>query len=408
MGSALRPDNPATGVDLASKPVVLHVVSSLEHGGTERFLCRLLNRLAGDGMRHVLCTLRAAGERVGQLDRRIEVQPLNLTSRSPAGFLRLASLIRHERAAIVHARNPGTWTDALLAARLGCGVRLVLGFHGLQSGGDFARSLRLRLRALGAHRHTFATVSHAGRKLLIDRLGCPPQGVHVLANGVDTYHFALPTPEQRQAARAHWGIGAEELAVGMVGNLFSPVKGHRVLVDAVARLAPQHRRLRVLIAGFGPLEESITERIHSLGLQDRVRLLGGVEDPASLLAALDVYVCPSLSEGMSNALLEAMACGRPCVATDVADHRRMFSRVRATDLLVPPDDDAALAQAIGRLLADDGRRVQLGAALRRSIETDHPFEQAVAGYARFYRALLPEAPQCPDADDPVEASRCLS
>ncbi|HRX86057.1 MAG TPA: glycosyltransferase [Phycisphaerae bacterium] len=396
------------GGNAASDPVILHVVHTLEHGGTERFLCQLLNRLAGHGMRHVVCTLRAAGARAEQLDRRITVHALNLPDRSPTGFLRLARIIRQEGAGVVHARNPGTWTDTLLAGRVARRPRLALGFHGLQAQAQFDVSLRRRLRALGSLRHTFTTVSHAGKAQLVDDLGCHPEAIHVLGNGVDPYRFRPPTPQQQRSARGRLGVGPDELAIGTVGNLFSPVKGHRVLIDAMSRLLQAVPYARLLLAGFGPLRDELEAQAGSLGIAERVHFLGDLANPAELLAALDLYVCPSLSEGMSNALLEAMSCGRACVATDVADHRRMFQRIAAVDLLVPPNDAEALAAAMQRVLQDAALRETLGTAARRRVETDYPFEQAVAGYARFYRSLLPDTPLGVAPDDPVEVSRCLS
>ena len=168
----------------------------------------------------------------------------------------------------------------------------------------------------------------------------------------------------------------------------------------------QRGNVRLLLAGFGPLADALRAQALRLGIEERVQLLGAVEQPADMLAALDLYVCPSLAEGMSNALLEAMACALPCVGTDVGDHHRMFNRLGAADLLVPPGDGAALAVAIGRLIDDEGRRLAVGDAARRCVERDHPLEQAIAGYARFYRSLLPDSPANPI--EPVEAARCLS
>jgi glycosyltransferase involved in cell wall biosynthesis len=360
----------------------------LEHGGTERFLCRLLNRLADDPVRHVLCTLRHAGDRAADLDARVRVVPLALPRRSHLSFLKLAKTLRAMRPAVVHARNACTWTDALLACHVARGPRLVLGFHGLQNATRFTAGQRLRLRALGAARQRFTAVSHAGKAMIAEDLGCRPERISVLANGVDVLRFCPAHGVRRTEARRRWGIHDDQVAVGNLGNMFTPIKGHAVLIEAFAQVVAHQPRARLLLAGFGPLHDELAARVRGLALTESVQFLGNVDDPADLLAALDVYVCPSLAEGMSNALLEAMACGLPCVATDVADHRRMFSRFDAANLLVMPGRAGALAQAVGTLLADGHRRSMLGVRARDYVEENHTLDAAVAVYSSYYHAML--------------------
>jgi len=366
----------------------MHVVYALEHGGTERFLCRLLNRLASGSARHVLCTLRQAGARARMLDPRIEVVALDLPDKSRLGFCALARAIRDTRAAIVHARNLCTWTDALLAGRLARNTRVVLGFHGRQHIGRFNPGRRRRLRALGVSRADMTSVSHAGRQLLADELGGDVERIHVLPNGVDVALFQPPSAAQRQAARRKFDIPEKSFAVGNVGNLFAPIKGHAELIQAFAQVLRVYPDALLLIAGFGPLDQALRRLAADLGIPRRVRLLGQVEPITDLLAALDLYVCPSLTEGMSNALLEAQACGLPCVATDVADHRRTLPRHQALGLLPQPGDVAALAAAIVTLAAQEDLRAETGRRSRELITREYTFEAAASRYAQLYTAML--------------------
>jgi len=384
----------------------MHVIYSLEHGGTERFLCRLAPRLAAEGLRQSVCTLRDAGERAAVLPPHIQVIPLQLRRRAPWGLIKLARVIRQNQPDIVHARNPNTWTDALLACRLARHPRLVLGFHGLQSAARFAPRMVPRLRLLGARRHTFACVSHAGRQLLADDLCIPLANIHVLPNGVDTDVFSVPTATQRRVARSRWQIADTDLAIGCVANLFTPIKGHAVLLDAFARVAISYPNSRLLLAGFGPLRDALSDQAKRLNLSASVHFLGHVESAYDVLAALDAYVCPSLSEGMSNALLEAMACGVPCAATDIADHRRMFAQCGAEKLLAPPGDAPALAAAIATLLAPDAPRRALGERMRVFIHAQHTMDRAVACYAGYYRALASGANHSAAAPAALQPAEC--
>ncbi|MCB9849911.1 MAG: glycosyltransferase [Phycisphaerales bacterium] len=370
-------------------PVVMHVIYALEHGGTERFLCRLLNRFAGDPVRHVLCTLRSAGARTTDLDPRVQVVPLNLAPRDRWGFVKLARAIRSTGASLVHARNINTWTDALLACRLARNAMPLLGFHGTQSPAGITATQRRRFRLLGAGNADIASVSFAGRQLLIDRLGCTPQRVHVLPNGVDLARFQPADANVRRTARERLQLRDGDFAIGNVGNMFSAVKGHAILLDAFTRIANAWPTARLLLAGFGPMQVQLGKQAERLGIAHRVQFLGATENVESLYAALDLYVCPSLSEGMSNALLEALACGIPSVATNIADHGRIFGAMNAASGLVPPGDVPALADALSRMLADAPERARLGVDSRRLVETDYNITDAFARYQRLYQTLLP-------------------
>jgi glycosyltransferase involved in cell wall biosynthesis len=373
----------------AMQPVVMHVIYALEHGGTERFLCGLLNHLAGGPVRHVLCTLRGAGARVAELDPRIPVVALGEQTRMRWGFVHLARAIRRHQASLVHARNLGTWSDTLLACRFVRGARPVLAFHGALDSPPIPPRLARRLRYLGAGQAALTTVSYAGQAQLGAALGADAKRIAVLPNGVNLNRFRPPRPADREAARLRWGIARSTRVIATVGNLFAPVKGHHVLVDAFAELNKDHPRTMLLIAGFGPLRDRLRRQADAHGLGERVRLLGAIEDTPSLLAASDVYACPSLSEGMSNALLEALATGLPCVATDVGDHRRMLTGELPDVDLPPPGDVSALARALDRVLTDDATRVAWSTAGRRLVQRDFALDEAFARYARFYQSLAP-------------------
>jgi glycosyltransferase involved in cell wall biosynthesis len=152
---------------------------------------------------------------------------------------------------------------------------------------------------------------------------------------------------------------------GSVGWL-TPVKGHRVLIEAVARLKPGWPRLHVVIVGSGELRESLTTLAAEHGMADSVRLLGERADVPECLAAMDLFVLPSLNEGMGRALVEAMAAGRPVIATRVGGIPAIVQD-RYNGLLVPPGDPVALAFAIEELLRRPDWAKELGAAARESI-----------------------------------------
>lgn len=167
-----------------------------------------------------------------------------------------------------------------------------------------------------------------------------------------------------------------------------PVKGHPTLLHALAQVPDVH----LLLAGK-PLDKSyvsaLEQLVRELGVQERVTLLGGISDVPSLLTELDIFVLPTISrgEGCPVALLEAMASGCACIATDVAGSRDLIEHERS-GLLVPPENPEALAEAIHRLATSSAERTYFGAAARRRVEQHYPIEREVAAHEALYAALL--------------------
>ena len=171
-----------------------------------------------------------------------------------------------------------------------------------------------------------------------------------------------------------------------VANL-RPEKAHEILLEAAALLAGRHPNLRFLLAGDGPRRPELAARIASLGLGERVGLLGHRDDVPALLAQADVFVLPSRSEAYPNAAIEAMAAGRPVVASGVGGLLDLIDHDR-TGLLVPPDDPAALAGAIDALVSDPARAARLGAAAAAESAARHGFDRMVRAFEALYLTHL--------------------
>ncbi len=216
----------------------------------------------------------------------------------------------------------------------------------------------------------------AARAALLADEGSSPDTITVLENGVDHARFlAEPPPPAAPAARR----------VGAVANL-RPVKGVDVFLEAAAWLAREHPDLTFSVAGEGdmrgPLEASARER----GLTDRFHLPGAVADVPRFLGGLNVAVLPSRSEGMSNALLEYMAAGRPIVATAVGAAPELIED-GVHGLLVPPGDAGRLAAAINRLLWKPRLARRLAEAARRRARDRYCREAMVERFTEFYEGL---------------------
>ncbi len=379
-----------------SHPRVLHVVHSVEPGGTERVLCRLVRAMQGRGGTHLLCGLKEPRPFSGPFAADLEAVSLQAGECDRLLFRKLARLIRTQNVDIVHARNWGTWTDAALASMLVRKVRLVLGFHGLQDRSSFTAADRRRATFLRLSRFCATAVSQAAKEKLVNELGFDRRSVFVTPNGVDTEKFVPVTAIGRQSARHRLGLRQDAFVVGSVANFFERVKGHAVLLESFSRFVAQHSDAFLLLVGYGPLEEEIRARVERLGLKDRVVFAGRVEDVQALLPAMDVFVCSSHSEGMCNAVLEAMASALPCVVTDVANHREMFSEI-ASELIVPVGDCDGISEQLHNLAMNTVRRADIGRLSRALVERDYTFERTVQSYSSVYSNVMRGQRTCSSA-----------
>jgi glycosyltransferase involved in cell wall biosynthesis len=185
--------------------------------------------------------------------------------------------------------------------------------------------------------------------------GVPPDRIVVVHNGLNVDRRARVEP--REVVRRAWNASPDDIVIGTVA-LFKAQKGLPFLVEAARMASAANPRLRFVHMGDGPLRDEIARQIEVSGLADRFRLLHRVPDPTTLLSGLDVFVLPSIWEGLPIALLEAMGAGLPVVGTAVSGIEDVIEH-ETSGLLVPPADAGALAAAILRLSSDRTLRYRL-------------------------------------------------
>ncbi len=206
--------------------------------------------------------------------------------------------------------------------------------------------------------------------------------VRVIRNGVDLSRFGTI---DRDVARRELGLDETTLVVGTAGRLV-PVKDQRMLVGAVAELTNRHRQVIALIAGEGPLLGDLQAQAAALGLGERVRFLGHRPDLERIFAAMDIFVLSSISEGLSNTILEAMASGLPVVATRVGGADELVVD-GVTGLLVPPRSAEALADAIDQIASDPSGRKSMARSARRRAYDEFAIERMMQNYAALYESM---------------------
>jgi glycosyltransferase involved in cell wall biosynthesis len=342
----------------------------------ELALARLIPRLRERGIRHAVAALRGPADIRDRFDASVGVCCMAAPPNDPRLPLRLARLIGRLRPSVIHARNWGAWPDIALARLLvPPRVPLVFSFHGLTTTSRMPFRRRLACRMLAAMTTHLFTVSRPSRRILVEDLHLPRRRIGIIYNGVDTELFSPPRRRRRRG----------RFVVGTVGSL-KPVKNQSLLVRACADLAAAGTDVELRIAGDGPDRQMLADLAASTALAGRLKLAGRLDDVPAFLRRLDVFALPSDSEGHPNALMEAMACGLPCVATRVGAVGDVLDAGRA-GVLVDPGDQAALAAALAALAADPARRADLGREARRRACERYSLEQMADAYASMYERL---------------------
>jgi sugar transferase (PEP-CTERM/EpsH1 system associated) len=397
---------------------LVHLIHRLDTGGMENGLVNLVNRLPAARYRHTIVSLTG----IGPIAKRIENPEVRIVAmeRRPGPLARdlprLWRLLRRLRPDLLHTRNVGT-LEAQIAAWLAGVPARVHGEHGWEvhdlvgSSNALLRTRRLLRRFV----HRQVALSEATREYLRERVGVPGKCVVPIMNGVDTERFR-PRPVEPAAAlpQARGGhrltpFGAPDWpadapVIGYVGRL-ADVKHPMLLLEAFELLKfdrtltgaksadnesgeVRSTSLPVLaLVGNGPLAPEIRRWLADHKLADRVWLAGDRADVPELLRCFDVHALPSLAEGISNTLLEAMASGLPSVATRVGGNHELIEDEH-TGLLVPSNDSAALAAGLRRYLLDPELRREHGQRARTRAVEHFGLETMVAAYDALYSSLL--------------------
>ncbi len=307
---------------------------------------------------------------------------------------RLAALLREIRPALLHGSLTTGNLMALAARSAAPGAKLIWGWRASAMDyahyGPWTRWAEALERRLSARPDLIIANAEAGKRDQRAR-GAAAERVAVVPNGIDVARFK-PDAEARKRLRAEWRLGDDDVAIGLVARL-DPMKGHAVFLDAAAKAIARRPGLRFLVVGGGaeaPLRR-LQARAEALGIADRVRWTGRRLDVPQVLAALDLATSASLfGEGFSNALAEAMACGRPCVATEVGDAATILGDCGR---LVPAGDAEALARGwldlLDRLAAEGD---DLRSACRRRIVDSFSLDALVARTEALYGRLLAGEP----------------
>jgi len=362
---------------------VVYLAHAFMVGGAEEMVLNLVKQLPPRFEPVVCCIHRAGpiGEEIRATGTRVDVLGLEPGLRRPFDIADIARYLRRERPHIVHTFLLTASLYGRFAAWL-ARVPVVIGTE-VNMYEHKQRAHAIAERGLMAATDRVIVSAASVRDFYVAQVHADPAKVSVIYNAVD---FAQAQPTiAREEMRASLGISNQAPLVGVIARL-TEQKGHRYLFEALAS-NPTLDEVQLIVIGGGDLQDALIAQASTLGISRRVHFLGPRRDLGNLLGAMDVFVMPSLWEGLPLSLVLAMGAGLPSVATAVAGIPEVVEDGR-TGLLVPAADSVALGNALASLVANPERRTAIGSAARASVLPRFGVERYVSAVVDVYDELL--------------------
>ena len=375
-------------------PSVLHVINSLDIGGTEKQLYLLLKHLDHSRFSSTVLALSEGGHWAARIPE-LGIDLLQLKRRGSFEIKRLWELtrfIRRRGPDIVHTWQPSGNLYGGIAAPIGGCRRLIVSYRSVDRHSGFRAFVEARVFGRAS-----AVVCNS--KALADdlltrrRVASPPVVIH---NGIELDGGPAGVGREiGEGIRAQLGLPTSSKVVGTVGRMV-PFKNQRLVVQIATEILRQREDCFFLLIGDGPTRADLEQQARRLSVSERVRFLGKRDDVPALLAACDVFLFPSrhqvgvggvAGEGFPNAVMEAMQAGLPCIASNKSGADELFSDGEAGYLL-GPDDEAGFARKLLRLLRDDRLRITLGSRGRDIIAQRFAVASMAQRMAELYSSLL--------------------
>jgi glycosyltransferase involved in cell wall biosynthesis len=366
---------------------VLYVIDKMGTGGAQRHVSELVRKLDRSVFAPGLCCLISGGVFADEISAEgFPVEVLGLQKiyggRALVGGMRFMRLVRRGRYDIVHCYLVSSNIFGTIFGSLAGAPHIITTRRDEGFSRNFSLGIVERL-SVNPFVDRVVTVSQGIGRATSRELFLSPRRVVAIPNGIDLRRLA-PSVD-RTAMLESLGLPADSIVVGTLGRL-EKVKGLDVLIRASARVMAEAPAVRLVIAGEGPEEGDLRALAASLGIGDKTSILGLRQDVANLLSAFDVYVCTSHTEGMSNSVLEAMACGCPVVATGVGGNLEIVA-AGETGSFVQPGDVEATALAVLDLVRDAPRRRRLGDSGRARVEREYDVMVMTRRYQDLYHEL---------------------
>jgi len=361
---------------------VLHLITSLEVGGAQHGLLLGLPRFNPEKYEHIVCSLMDRMQMAEQFRQSgIEVHSLRINRKADlSGALRLHSLLKRVRVDILHTYLLHSNIIGRIIGRL-VGVPTIIGSE--RTIGQAGKWDRILTKLTNPLTDAVEVNSQAGADAINQYLGVPKEKIELVRSGLDLKAYS--TTSARPEMRADLNLNQDQHLVLYIGRL-RPVKGVEYGLRAFAIASSSYPNLHMALAGEGEQRGYLQKLVADLDISHRVTFLGIRKDLPNLLAASDSVLMPSITEGFPRTAIEAMAAGKPVIATDVGGTSEAIIN-GSTGILVPPKDVNAMAKALGELIADINLQTRLGKAGMQRAQQGYPIENYVKRLDGLYSRL---------------------
>lgn len=368
------------------KPLnVLHIMTKLPVGGVENQLLTVLGKYDKSRFSPIVCSLADKGEIGKEIENLgIEVFPLHkLKHRFDYTIVKdICRLVREKKVTVVRTHQYHANLYGRLAARSARVPCIVASVHNV-----YTRDKKIHRRMINRYLARFTdkviAVSGAVKKDIMKYDGLGDEKIDVICNGVDIKRYSS---SDRNEVRSKLDIDQDVPVIGTVGRLTFQ-KGQKYLLESVSKLKNKFPGLLLLIVGDGPLRDELEHHAETLGIRDSVQFLGVRRDVPELMSAMDIFVLPSLWEGLANALVEAMAAGKPVIATDIPQIGEVINSGNV-GILVPAKKSDAIAQSIELLLSDNSLAKKYGDAAYERVALAFSIDVTLKKYTELYETIL--------------------
>jgi sugar transferase (PEP-CTERM/EpsH1 system associated) len=370
-------------VSLAEKIKILHIIHAFNIGGLENGLVNVINESSRDLFEHEICCVTTTGEAEQRLNRTVRIFEMHKREGNDWRIVsELFHLMRSRKPHIVHTRNWGA-IDGIIASRLSKMPVVIHGEHGWNAEDLHGLNLKRRLarRLLSPVVNCFVTVSEDIRDWLIRSVRIKPEKIKKIVNGVDTRRFC----NKDAGVLLERCPPQDEIVIGTVGRM-DPIKRYDLLLRAFDHIDHNRYKLKLIMVGDGPQSSKLRSIAGQLSHADRIVFAGATADVVDQYHQMDIFVLPSENEGISNTILEAMACGLPIVATAVGGNPELVIHGE-TGMLIPAGSAEAIYQALSVYLENPNNLTLHGVQARKRVENWFSLDRMVKEYETLYREL---------------------
>lgn len=364
---------------------IMHVIYEFSMGGLENRLVNLMNVIDPNVFNFSICCIKKSGIMATRIKRKdIKIFELHRKSKNYLICLKLAMLFRKEKVDVIHTHG---WSgfDGVIGAKL---ARVPVIIHSEQ-GKDIEDIYSIKKRRLWGRKlisylaNQVVTVSEEIKDSLVKTEKISPDKILTIHNGVDIQRFNINIDKIKKKEEV--GIGSKDIVIGTVGRL-DPIKSYDTFLYCAKEVISEFPDLRFLLVGDGPMRKNLEELSTKLGLQEKVTFIGERLDIPELLNIMDIFVLPSLSEGLSNTILEAMASGLPIITTRVGGNPEIIIDGE-TGFLVPPTDYQSLSKVLIQLLKAPSLAKKIGLAGQERAKRHFSLSKMVSSYEALYKEL---------------------